>query len=110
MRELSWLQSATHSKRLPTMLTVPQLEAHAVRALVGSRAPVSMLHAPASSGVPAAAACHSSFRSSRLPTFRQACSAWNQVMFADGVTPGAETAKIGCAAVAEQSFPVSEHG
>src|SRR5262245_13405168 len=110
MRELSWLQSATHSKRLPTMSTAPQLEAQAARAPVDSTAPVSMLHEVASSGVPAAAACHSSFRSSRLPTFRQACSAWNQVMFAEGVTPGADTAKIGWAAVAEQSLPVSEHG
>jgi hypothetical protein len=44
------------------------------------------------SGVPATAACHSAFDGSRLREFLQACCAWNQVMNADGVTPGRLTA------------------
>ena len=39
------------------------------------------------SGVPAAAACHSSFLSRRLPESRQACSAWNQATSARAVRP-----------------------
>ncbi len=44
------------------------------------------------SGVPAAAACHSSFRSRRLPESRQACSAWNQVTHVLGGTPATDAA------------------
>jgi len=44
------------------------------------------------SGVPATAACHSAFVGSRLRAFLHACYAWNQVMFADGSTPGRLTA------------------
>jgi hypothetical protein len=44
------------------------------------------------SGVPAAARCHSSFRTSRLPDSAHACAAWNHVIHVVGRTPGIDTA------------------
>ena len=44
------------------------------------------------SGVPAAARCHSSLRTSRFPETAHACTAWNQVVQVLGNTPATETA------------------
>ena len=91
-------QPATSSQTFPAMSCTPQDETHAEREPVGvangelvAQVVVRSSNAPAS-GVPAAAACHSSLVSSRFPDSRHACSAWNQVMHVLGITPGRETA------------------
>ena len=91
-------QSATHSHTFPTMSKAPQLDLQFDRepVLAGPAELVTHVVEPSSalpeSGVPAAAACHSWFVSSRFPERRQACSAWNQVAQAVGSTPATETA------------------
>src|SRR5437867_2155118 len=91
-------QSATHSYTFPTMSNAPQLETQAEREPVPAGPPPSVTHVvePSSalpgSGVPAAAACHSSLRSSRLRESRHAWFAWNQFTQAVGGTPATETA------------------
>src|SRR5262245_55075452 len=91
--------SATHSDTFPTMSNAPQLDLQLDREPVFTASPtektlqsVVPLSASPGSGVPCAAACHSSFRASRLPESRHAWFAWNQVMHALGSTPGMETA------------------
>src|SRR2546429_2361730 len=92
------LQSATHSSTFPTMSNTPQLDLHLAREPVSTGAGESVTHvvdlssALPGSGVPAAARCHSSFRSSRFPDSAQACTAWNQLTHAVGDTPGIDTA------------------
>ena len=44
------------------------------------------------SGVPAAACCHSALVGRRLPELASACSAWNHVIKAEGLTPVTERA------------------
>ena len=44
------------------------------------------------SGVPATAICHSALVGSRLPTFAQACCAWNHVISDEGTRAGTEAA------------------
>src|SRR5579862_7185868 len=88
-------QSATHSSTLPTISCAPHADMQCERDPVGtlvntlyvlqSAAPSSP---PLPSGVPATAICQSAFDGKRLRAFAHACWAWNQVMYADGVTPG----------------------
>src|SRR5262249_41146920 len=84
--------SATTSLRLPTMSKAPPADTPPRRAPAGAPAPVLAVFqsvAPLSgpgSGVSAPATCHSAFDGSRLPEFRHACCAWNQLIDADGVT------------------------
>ena len=47
---------------------------------------------PPGSGVPITPACHSAFDGSRLRAFSHAAYAWNQLTYADGVTPARLTA------------------
>src|SRR5262245_36434949 len=92
------LQSATHSDTFPTMSKVPQLDLQFDRdpVFAGLAEFVAHVVVPSSasprSGVPAAARCHSSFRTRRLPAAAHACAAWNQEIHALGCTPGTETA------------------
>src|SRR5215813_3028688 len=104
--------SATHSLRLPTISKAPRDEMQLRRDPVSAAAPVLAvlqsvvpLSGPGS-GVSATATCHSAFDGSRLPEFRHACCAWNQVIDADGVTPARLTAKMSWA----QFCPLSAHG
>src|SRR5262249_61711630 len=75
------LQSATHSDRFPTMSNVPQLDLQLERdpVFAGLAEFVAHVVVPSSafpgSGVPAAARCHSSFRTRRLPDAAHACTA-----------------------------------
>ena len=90
-------QSATHSKRLPTMSNAPRADLQLLRDPVGATAsvllvlqsvvPLSGFGLPGS-GVPATAACHSAFDGSRLRAFSHAACAWNQVVREDGMPPG----------------------
>lgn len=72
---LSGVQSATHSQRLPTMSKAPTSETQADRdpVAVTPGARLSVLHvvlpssAPAVSGVPRAAACHSALVAAACP-------------------------------------------
>jgi hypothetical protein len=80
------------------MSKAPQLDLQLDREPVFTASPVDEtlqsdvpLSVPGS-GVPCAAACHSSFRASRFPESRHAWFAWNQVMQALGSTPGMDTA------------------
>src|SRR5579862_4335331 len=93
----SGTQSATHSFRLPTMSKAPTSDTHRLRepVLATLKLPTLQSLVPLSvpgSGVPYAERCHSALVKSRLPALRQAASAWNQSMYADGVAPGIETA------------------
>src|SRR3989304_1200164 len=95
-------QSPPNPQTLPTMSWTPQLLMQesappgVAPALPVARGPMaSVLHIALAnpsfdpgSTVPAAAACHSSLASRRLPEGRQACSAWNQLTQAVGGTPG----------------------
>ena len=91
-------QSATHSSRFPTMSKAPSVDTQLLRdpvATVVNTLCVLQSVVPLSgpgSGVPTTAACHSAFDGSRLRAFLHATCAWNQVMFADGFTPGRLTA------------------
>src|SRR5262245_22899312 len=80
------------------MSNAPQLDRHAGRDPVAERSILFVLQvvAPSSaspgSGVPAAASCHSSLRSSRLPDRRHACAARNQEVQVVGLTPATDAA------------------
>src|SRR5690606_21045488 len=87
-------QSATHSKRFPTMSKAPCVETQADREPVRVAAntlkvlqSVVPLSGPGS-GVPVTATCHSTFDGRRFAALLQAACAWNQVICDDGVTPG----------------------
>src|SRR5262245_7653842 len=75
------LQSATHSSTFPTMSNAPQLDLQLERDPVSTGPIEFVAHVvvPSSalpgSGVPAAARCHSSFRTRRFPDAAHACSA-----------------------------------
>src|SRR5262249_55299220 len=92
-------QSATHSKRLPTMPKAPGAETPPLRAPVSvgkpTLGPVLQSVVPLSgpgSGDPLAATCHSALVGSRLAELAHASNAWNQLMWADGITTGRLTA------------------
>jgi hypothetical protein len=80
------VQSATHSSTFPTMSNTPHADLQFDRDPVLTGLPVLPvvptlqsvvpLSVPGS-GVPCAAACHSSLRASRFPESRHAWFAWN---------------------------------
>ena len=79
------------------MSKAPRADLQLLRDPVRDAEPIALLQSvvPLSgpgSGVPATAACHSAFDGRRLRAFSQAACAWNQVRFADGVTPERLTA------------------
>ncbi len=80
------------------MSNAPRVETQALREPVSvatSRLSVLQSVVPLSGpgfGVPVTAACHSAFDGNRLRAFSQATCAWNQVRFAEGVTPARLTA------------------
>src|SRR5881396_3534923 len=92
------IHSATHSQTFPAMSYAPHREMRLLRAPVSAAKSELVAHVAVrssftpGSGVPAAAACHSSFLSRRLPESRQACSAWNQVTHVLGGTPATDAA------------------
>ena len=91
--------------RFPLCRTPPLLETHAPLPVVFGRGAIElpMLHDAASSGVPAAARCHSWFVTRRLFESAQACSAWNHEMQVLGSTPGTDAAL-------DRRRPVAVHG
>src|SRR5262249_31542632 len=80
------------------MSKTPQLDRHSAREPVATRSLLFVLQvvepssASPGSGVPAAASCHSSLRSSRLPDRRHAWDARNHDVHVVGRTPATEAA------------------